>query len=117
MAIFMLEGDGSVSSHEPDSSLIELAKKLPYAHSRYFIQTSNSILVQTKKLILSRSRTKGIWNAAHLMEAAFLGQQAPRNPIEIKPFNDERFVVVDGNSTSTIAIIAGWPDIPAVRTC
>lgn len=89
------------------------ARRLPYAPDRYF-ETGGSRFVPVAKLIQTRARMKGIANAVSLMAAAYDGTQSRRAPIQVRALDADSFLVLDGNSTVTIAAAAGWPDVPCV---
>jgi len=64
-------------------------------------------------LVFSRARAEGIANANILMIEAAAGHRARRAPIRVRELGDERWHVIDGNSTAINALFSGWPDIPA----
>jgi len=52
--------------------------------------------------------------AVQLMAAAYAGEHDRRAPITVQPIADGLYLVLDGNSTVTAAVAAGWPDVPCL---
>lgn len=97
-----------------EQAVIEKARKLPYSHEKYFLYNTQAVCLKTPGLVLSRLRAKGVRNALNLMARASVGKHQRRSPIQARIWEEGTYVVIDGNSTSAIAILAGWPDIPAI---
>jgi hypothetical protein len=81
---------------------------LPYDLGRYF-EMGDAIAVPVTELRLSRARPGGISSAAVRMREAYDGIRARRAPITIQRSERGGYLVLDGNSTVTIALAAGWP--------
>ncbi len=81
---------------------------LPYDLGRYF-EMADAVTVPLTELRLSRARPDGISNAAMRMREAYDGTRARRQPITIRRSEFGGYLVLDGNSTVTIALAAGWP--------
>lgn len=90
----------------------EAKDALPYDPGRYFTGVSDSTALPLAVLVRSRARPEGIENARRYMVEAYEGTRGKRAPIAVQPLEDGRFLVTDGNSTLTVAILAGWPDVP-----
>lgn len=88
------------------------ASNLPYAPARYFDIDETTILIPMDKLLFSRARPEGIAHASILMRDAFSGKHTKRRPISVQITVDDRFFVLDGNSTALNGLASGWPDIP-----
>ncbi|WP_157139929.1 ParB/Srx family N-terminal domain-containing protein [Roseibium aggregatum] len=112
--IKILKEDGSIELQALSDEINKAASQLKYSPSQYFKNLASSVAIKTSALIQSRARAKGIENAVLLMAAAYAGTQSKRSPISVRPFDEGNFLVVDGNSTTSIAIAAGWPDIPCI---
>lgn len=97
-----------------EPSIVDAAEKLKYDHSLYFLPDTATTTVPTNRLILSRAREKGIQNAVGFMAEAAQGKLERRKPVAVVATQDGNFQVVDGNSTATIAVAAGWPDLPCL---
>jgi hypothetical protein len=114
LEILMRLSSGEVQAVSIPISIVEAAQSLQYAPERYFLMDSKPASVAIGALILTRARMDGIANAVVLMELAFQGKHPRRAPIEIARWTSGRYLVIDGNSTVTIAASAGWPDIPCI---
>jgi hypothetical protein len=112
--IKILSGSERIEEKIINVAIIDAAEKLKYDHSLYFLPDAATTLVQTERLILSRAREEGIRNAVGFMAEAAAGRLAKRKPVEVVSQDDGHFRVVDGNSTATIALAAGWPDLPCI---
>lgn len=94
--------------------IVSSARALEYAPHRYFKIEGAVKTVPIVNLTLTRMRPEGIANAVVLMRLAFQGRHDRRPPVRIRKSTENRFLVVDGNSTVAIAAAAGWPDVPCV---
>ena len=65
-------------------------------------------------LIQSRVRPEGVAAAAGYMAAAARGETPKREPVSLRRLSASEWLVVDGNSTVTVARAAGWPTVWAV---
>jgi hypothetical protein len=104
------EGRETVEIEVP-AEVVAAARRLPYAPERYFLM-ANASLLPVSSLLQSRARPEGIANAVKLMAAAYRGQKSPRAPVDVKHLGLRRYLVLDGNSTVTVAVAAGWPTLP-----
>ncbi len=111
LTISVKRTNGSVAKVAIDPDTVSAARRLPYAPERYFYM-NDAILLPLSRLIQTRARPEGIGNAVKLMAAAYAGRQIRRAPIDVQPLDAESYLVLDGNSTVTIATAAGWPLIP-----
>lgn len=105
--------DGHVVQVGIMPDVVAAARMLPHAPGRYFL-TEGSTFLPISELVLGRARPEGIANAVKLMSAAYSGQQSRRPPIKVKRHHDGTYFVLDGNSTTIIAMVAGWPVIPCI---
>jgi hypothetical protein len=103
--------DGHVVQVGITPDVVAAARILPHAPERYFL-TEGSTFLSISELVLGRARPEGIANAVKLMSAAYRGQQSRRPPIKVQRHHDGTYFVLDGNSTTIIAMLAGWPLIP-----
>jgi hypothetical protein len=55
--------------------------------------------------------------AIKVVAAAYAGRHERRKPILVEPLEAGRYLVLDGNSTVSVAIAAGWPTIPCLVQC
>jgi hypothetical protein len=94
-------------------TVVEAAGGLLHSPERYF-EIGDSVLVPLTKLIFSRARFDGISNAVKLMSLAYNGKQPRRAPLNIRRFDNEHYLVLDGNSTGIVAVVAGWPVVPCL---
>lgn len=104
---------GQITEVQIAPEVVEAARALPHSPERYF-EMRNSISLPVPQLVLSRSRPEGIANALKLMLAAYNGLQPRRAPIDVRRLDNERYLVLDGNSTAIVAVASGWPAIPCL---
>lgn len=88
------------------------AKALPDCIERYFEETEASVRISVRQLALSHIRTDGIVSAVERMREAYYGIRQKRVPIEVRPLGSKAFLVLDGNSTAAVAVLAGWNALP-----
>jgi hypothetical protein len=50
------------------------------------------------------------------MRAAAEGRIPRRVPISVRKADDTRLIVIDGNATAQVLMLAGWKDVPVVLT-
>jgi hypothetical protein len=110
--IKVLGEGGRVTEIEVRAQIVASARQLPYAPDRYFLTTEAAVLLPVDSLIQSRARPSGIANAVKFMRAAYDGEKSRRAPIDVRELGEGRYLVLDGNSTATIAAAAGWPALP-----
>jgi len=110
--VSVLQESGEILKVDIAAHIVDLAKSLNYAPEKYFIIDSWTIFVPLATLVQTRMRQEGVVNAATLMKQALEGIRAPREPLAVKNWKDGWYLVIDGNSTATIAKAAGWPDVP-----
>jgi hypothetical protein len=96
------------------NDIVAAANQLVHAPERYFKITSNVVFIPAQRLVLSRIRPLGVSRAAKKMTAAYHGYQERRLPISVTPIENEKYLVLDGNSTCAVAIAAGWPELPCL---
>lgn len=84
---------------------------LPDNLDRYFTKTDTHQDVPLEKVKTTRARAKGIKNAAQFMHGAYHGTHPPRKPVSLQKEADGSYTVLDGNSTTAIARVAGWSHI------
>lgn len=106
--------DGTVELKQYLFQTLDDDNKLPNGHARYFTSPHGVFLVPIAHLVLGRVRDGAVERANALMRQAYDGQIAARPPVDVRRLADQRWLVVDGNSTCMNAIISGWPDIPCV---
>ena len=85
-------------------------EKLPFAPNKYFTGGKD---VPLRLLDATRAREKGVHNARVFMWKAYVGEAERRKPISLRPTDDGRFEVLDGNSTYANAVASHWPSIRA----
>lgn len=103
--------DGTIMIFEIQMETAKIISELNQPLGCYF-DTSHGVEIPITQLLQSRVRNKGILNAAVLMQQAGQGLLEKRQPISIQPLPEtDKYVVVDGNSTTTIARAAGWTSI------
>lgn len=84
---------------------------LPECPAKYFTATPGSRLVKVVDLVLGHEPSEiAVERAAWHMEEAFYELGGKRAPISVSSHG----VVLDGNSTTKVAIACGWEWIPAV---
>jgi hypothetical protein len=93
------------------AEIVAAARCLPHEPGRYFEMTGASQLPVTS-LVQSRARHDGIAKAVKYMGAAYRGEKSRRKPIDVERLDRDRYLVLDGNSTVTVAVAAGWPTLP-----
>jgi hypothetical protein len=112
-AVNVRRADGTVEKvHLPDD-VVKMARRLRDDPDKYF-HTEGATMVPVEKLHQTRARPEGIGNAVQRMAAAYRGEYGKRGPIHVQEQDDGSFLVLDGNSTTTIATAAGWKHIPAL---
>ncbi|MDB5575484.1 MAG: hypothetical protein JWR80_660 [Bradyrhizobium sp.] len=94
--------------------VVGAAGRLVHAPHRYFDLPPGAVSIPVSDLVLSHVRLPGIEGALRKMAAAYDGSHALRAPIQVRAMKGEKFLVLDGNSTSAVAIAAGWPDLPCL---
>ncbi len=90
-----------------------LHSNLSYDHRLYFDLTEPHFLIPIGFLVHARIRKTGCENASKLMKLASIGEHARRRPITVSRITDNKFLIVDGNSTALVAKLNSWRDIPA----
>jgi len=105
--------DGLIDEVRLNPDIVRAARLLTDAPNRYFL-TSGSLLLPISELLLTRTRPEGIAHALVLMKAAYDGKHPRRPPVEVEKLADHLYLVHDGNSTTAVAMAAGWPIIPCV---
>ncbi len=108
------DADGVMHAVAIGEDIVEQAKELLDDPSKYFTENKQSILIPLSSLLQTRARPKGIANAIGLMRQAYRGEIARRSPISVIARHDGFFAVEDGNSTVTIARLAGWEAVPCI---
>lgn len=112
--IRVLKPDGTEISVEFPDELARLARALPYDPERYFTRPVGVLILPLRRLTQTRARPDGVRNAVRLMRQAYDGQIDRRAPVQVQQIGGASYLVLDGNSTVTIAVLAGWPDIPCL---
>ncbi|UWU83241.1 hypothetical protein N2605_27470 [Bradyrhizobium yuanmingense] len=102
--------DGNTTEIQVPEGIYKIACSLPYGHRFYFV-TDTGEEIPIAKLAQKRARPDGIANAALLMQKAFSGMIPKREPISVTLLENGLFLVLDGNSTVTIARMASWPAV------
>jgi hypothetical protein len=87
---------------------------LPEDHPAYFILDAHSRILPVDRLTPTRMRPEGVSNAARYMLAASRGEMSKRKPIDVEPCGEDRWRVLDGNSTFEVAKLSGWKSIPCL---
>ena len=109
--VLVRRGNGHTREVRINPEVVAAARMLPHAPDRYFL-TEAATFLSVAELVLERARTEGIANAVKLMSASYRGQQSRRPPIKVQLQHDGTYLVLDGNSTTIVAMAAGWPVIP-----
>ena len=104
--------DGSVAQITLSEASVDRALRLVEAPESYFDLTNPWIAVPLSRLRQTRVRAAGVERAIGYMEEAAQGRIPVRDTITVQVIDDALFAVVDGNSTVTVARIAGWTDLP-----
>lgn len=81
---------------------------------RYFEKVPGVVLLPLSKLSLQHKRDAGLPSAMEKMRQAYEGTFPRRKPISVRKLSGDRFEVVDGNTTTTVAKEHGWKKIPAI---
>ncbi|MFC3229169.1 hypothetical protein ACFOGJ_18125 [Marinibaculum pumilum] len=110
----IIEDDSNTTIYKIPQFVVDnsIILKLPIQY--YFKEKPNTIFIPTHLLILSRARGIGIENALIKMDEAARGLRPRRNPISVSRRNDGRYLVLDGNSTTIVAVAAGWRTLPGI---
>ena len=108
------DGRGETVQVPLPDAVVAAATCLVDAPRRYFEVAPDTVFIPVSSLVLSHVRQSGIDSALKKMAAAYHGSHDPRPPISVRVMEDGKFLVLDGNSTSAVAIAAGWSDIPCV---
>lgn len=103
---------GDVIKAPIPAQFVDQASDLHEDPWRYFIETENTRLLSVDALVQSHVRWDGAERAIDLMRQAYAGANDRRVPLAVRPFDDARFLVIDGNSTLTVAVAAGWAQVP-----
>src|SRR5215472_4400889 len=88
---------------------------LPEDHANYFKLDANTQIVPIADLISSKTpeeNAKGATNGAKRMAASARGELGKRAPITVRPLENGKFLVLDGNGTMTAASNYGWKNLP-----
>jgi hypothetical protein len=114
ISVLVLGPGGEILEVHLPPALAKEASNLPYAPQQYFQMIPGTVLVPVAKLVLRHIRLSGVNEALKRMATAHKGDYPPRRPVDISATQDGRFIVRDGNSTTAVAIAAGWPSIPCL---
>jgi hypothetical protein len=93
---------------EIPSNIATEASHLVENTDRYFEPNIGAFTAEVTVLVQDRVRWDGVKRAIGLMRDAYDGRIARRDPLTVRPIPGERLLVLDGNSTLTVAIAAGW---------
>lgn len=110
--VTVLRADGAIATETLDPDVVDKAMALPEDPWRYFTPAADAELVSVGDLVQTRARPEGIGRAVDLMRDAHAGIVARRAPISLQRRADGRILVLDGNSTVSVAVAAGWRTIP-----
>jgi hypothetical protein len=110
----VLAAENKVIQVPLSEAVIAAAVGLAHAPDRYFEIPPAAVFIPVASLVLSHVREPGIVSALRKMAAAYAGDHPHRSPITVRALRNEKFLVLDGNSTSAVAIAAGWPTLPCV---
>jgi hypothetical protein len=108
----VLQANGEIILVPLPERLIQSAQTLEYAPNRYFLICERTVILPIAALVQTRARLTGIENALTLMKFAYEGKQDRRGPVRVQLWKDTSYLVLDGNSTLTVARLAEWPDLP-----
>lgn len=87
---------------------------LPEDPARYFNLDERTVLLPLDFMIRSRVRPIGVAHAEEFMQKLAVGEPISRRaPILVRRIAPNRYKVVDGNSTVTVALRNRWKKIPA----
>jgi ppGpp synthetase/RelA/SpoT-type nucleotidyltranferase len=88
------------------------ANSLPDAPERYFHMDASTKIVPLSALKTIRARPSGIEHAATHMANAYNGTGAKRKPVSVSDNGDGTYTVLDGNSTTNVAMHHKWKGLP-----
>jgi hypothetical protein len=109
------QDNGTLSDVELPQDVVAHARTLKEAPDKYFkTETPGTEMIPVEKLVQTRARPEGIAHAVELMAKAYQGEGGKRGPIHVQKLDDGNYLVLDGNSTTTIATAAGWEHLPAL---
>lgn len=95
-----------------DPGMVSQLTKLPEKTEAYFDVSMDHEMLPLKDLVNTRARPGGILSANKLMLSAFHDVGRPRAPISVQPNDHNRWLVIDGNSTTINALYSGWNQAP-----
>jgi hypothetical protein len=107
------KANGEFARFEISATLIADASGLVERHDVYFNLTGEERPINLEYVVLSRARPEGVRNAIANMRNAANGEGVRRSAILVCRMGVNEFLVVDGNSTTIVAVAAGWSAIPA----
>lgn len=95
-----------------DPGIVFQLTKLPEKAEAYFDVSIDHEMLLLTDLVNTRARPGGILSANKLMLSAFNDVGKPRAPILVQPYDQHRWLVIDGNSTTINALYSGWYKVP-----
>lgn len=103
-----IRGEAGIYQVNLPDQLARVASKLIDEPWRYFTRPEGTFLQAVETLVQGHVRWDGVERAVGYMRQAHDGEIDRRPPLTVTTLEDGRYLVVDGNSTLTVAIAAGW---------
>ncbi len=94
--------------------VIAAASELSEDTWRYFNRVDDALMLDVGNLVQHHVRWDGVERAIGLMRDAYEGRTKRRAPLTVRALEGGRYCVLDGNSTLTVAIAAGWSVVPCL---
>ena len=96
------------------AALARAAQTLSESPAAYFTPHPQAVMLSLDRLVPTRRRPEGVRNAVELMASAARGEIPRRAPIQVRPVDDGRYEIIDGNSTFAVAVLARWTALPCL---
>lgn len=111
MTSISIRTNGGVDVVEIPIEIVSAARKLVDDPWRYFRRPAEACLQPIECLIQDHVRWDGVERAIGYMQQAYDGAIERRPPLTVVELESGNYLVKDGNSTLTVAIAAGWPEV------
>lgn len=78
---------------------------------KFFAENADAKKISPKRLLKRKFEILSISEAVRIMKSVEVGEENPRVPIEVLEHGNDEYMVLDGNATSFVALLAGWPHV------
>jgi hypothetical protein len=110
----MVFSENRVLAEQLPDELVRLSRGLKLGHQRYFHMGRGEIVVPLKTVVLTKFEPQAAFNAVRRMQQSVAETRSRREPISVREFRIDRYLVTDGNATTMVAAAAGWDTLPVL---